>query len=341
MTSLSHPIEVSFLPPGNLPFQGRVGITLAPGRNGPGAAGMHERDLGRDMDRLKGEYGTNVLVSLVPDEEAKRHTGVTREAERRAAEARGISYEHTPIEVGELPDIDVLVSLVVGLYGHVTANRTVVVHDRAGGSRAASIIAALLISQGHAATDAITKMRVLRPKVIEPGQAESLHAVAIRLAERATPILKIVELALMQHGWAYQRHPGATAITTSPEFGGMEMQLLLISFEPRDHLAVIARVADTLAPERRPDIADLLHRINWHTMIGAFEMSMDDGEVRYSASLGAASTQLTTDMVDTLLWEVRSAVQRWSPAIWAVATGRIGPADAMTAPSDVLVSLSS
>jgi protein-tyrosine phosphatase len=336
MTSRSHPIEVHFVPAGDLPLKGRIGFTLAPGRTGPGVAGMHDRDLDADLDRLRLEYGTNVLVSLVTDAEAKARTGVTSDVERRAAESRAMTFHHLPVEAGHLPAVDALVDLVRELHDHVAMGRVVVVHDRAGGGRAATVVAALLASQGHTADDAIAKIRSVRPTSIEPQQAKRLHAVSERLAERATPILSDVESAFDAQGWTYHRVPGATLIKTGFDQKGLQVPLLMLSVERHEQLLVFGRVHTTVAEHGRVAVAELLTRINWALTLGAFEMDLSDGEVRYRNAIDVEGGTLAPLMVVNLVRAATTAVAQYSPAIAAVATGRIRPAEALARPREEL-----
>ena len=65
-TSDSHPIYLDFLDFKWSENNNKLGITLAPGKYQPYAkSGNWQRDLDKDLDRLKKEYNTETLVSLL------------------------------------------------------------------------------------------------------------------------------------------------------------------------------------------------------------------------------------------------------------------------------------
>lgn len=71
--------------------------------------------------------------------------------------------------------------------------------------------------------------------------------------------------------------------------------------------------------ERRPAVAELLTRINYGLILGNFELDLDDGEVRFKASIAgeAPARQQLIPLVAT----VHAQVDRWLPALAAVANG--------------------
>src|SRR5882762_1797645 len=72
-TSDSDPINVAFVEATSFSLPGRIGLTFAPGKKQPfGQTGHWDRDLNTDLSRLSSEYGTNVLVSLIEEDEFER-----------------------------------------------------------------------------------------------------------------------------------------------------------------------------------------------------------------------------------------------------------------------------
>ena len=65
-TSDSHPIYLDFLDFKWSENNNQLGITLAPGKHQPNAlSGNWQRDLHKDLDRLKKEYNIETLVSML------------------------------------------------------------------------------------------------------------------------------------------------------------------------------------------------------------------------------------------------------------------------------------
>lgn len=68
-TSHSHPIRVDQLPENEVAASGRLGMTFAPGMQADALGGYWQRDMATDMRALREEYGTDVLLSLMENEE--------------------------------------------------------------------------------------------------------------------------------------------------------------------------------------------------------------------------------------------------------------------------------
>jgi FAD/FMN-containing dehydrogenase len=64
-TSATHPIRVDFIPKPEHGLAGQLGMTFAPGKKAHGIDGHWDRDLMADLGRLRQEYATDVLVSLI------------------------------------------------------------------------------------------------------------------------------------------------------------------------------------------------------------------------------------------------------------------------------------
>ncbi len=68
-TSATHPIRVDFVPKHFHGLDGQLGMTFAPGKKAQGIDGRWDRDLTADLVRLRKEYATDVLVSLIEEHE--------------------------------------------------------------------------------------------------------------------------------------------------------------------------------------------------------------------------------------------------------------------------------
>jgi len=319
-TSDSHPIDVHFVPDTGLPSKGSVGFTLAPGRKGPGRAGMHDRDLERDVDRLRAHHRVDVVVSLVPDEEAARRTGVTSNVERRAVERSGMVFHHVPAVAGGLPDEAALVRLVRRLRDDVTIGRRVVVHDRAGGGRSAAVIAALLVSVGHSVGDAVAKVRAVRPKAIEASQERMLVGLASRLVVGTSPLLASVEAALKATGGTYQRIAGLCAIEAFATVDGVLVPFAVTTMEDSGWVVVDVPTLLYVPEPARSAVGELLHRLNWSLGTGGFVMDLEDGEVRFRSAQNVGGGTLTPAMLRSHVDVAVPAVAKHRDVIGLVAS---------------------
>jgi hypothetical protein len=67
LTSDNDPICVDFVDPAAHGLPGRLGLALAPGKSIRGLTADWDRDLGKDLARLREHYRTDVLVTLIEE----------------------------------------------------------------------------------------------------------------------------------------------------------------------------------------------------------------------------------------------------------------------------------
>jgi len=161
-TSSSDPIRVDFLDPEAWRLPGRLGLTFAPGKKDPG---RWDRDLEKDLIRLRREFGAHFLACLIEKDEFDL-LEIPDLLQR--ASAHGLETEWFPIpDLGAPPILDGLAKLVDRILAAAAAGRTVVVHCRGGLGRAGLVAAACLVAVGHEPMAAIAAVRSVRPGAIE------------------------------------------------------------------------------------------------------------------------------------------------------------------------------
>ena len=97
-TSKTDPIRVDFLPREACPLPGRIGMTLAPGKNAPG--GNWRRDLEQDLRHLREARAASLLVCLLQEPELSL-LGI--EDLWALSRAEGIRTMHLPIPDSGVP----------------------------------------------------------------------------------------------------------------------------------------------------------------------------------------------------------------------------------------------
>lgn len=167
-TGTSHPLRIADLPLAN----GRLGITLCPGKKGKSVFGAHwDRDLDLDLDVIKG-WGANVVLSLIEDREFDM-LGVPGLGE--AVTSRGIDWCHFPIPDLDAPGdaaMDKWAVISPKLHGILERGGRVLIHCRGGLGRAGAIAALLLTERGWSAPRAISDVRAVRPGAVETPEQE-------------------------------------------------------------------------------------------------------------------------------------------------------------------------
>jgi len=171
-TSDSHPLYVNFIPQEEIPFlKGSLGITFAPGKcQLGGLSGITwQRDLEKDLLRLKDEYKTTTLVTLI---EAHEFIFLNIENLRKKAFELDINSIWFPIKDGSVPNcgdetlakFDAFISYLQTL---LQIGENLVIHCMGGMGRAGLITACLLIKSGKNSSEAIKVVRAHRKGAVE------------------------------------------------------------------------------------------------------------------------------------------------------------------------------
>jgi ADP-ribosyl-[dinitrogen reductase] hydrolase len=185
-TSATHPIRVDFIPKHEHGLAGQLGMTFAPGKKAHGIDGHWDRDLVADLGRLRHEYATDVLVSLIEDHElGKLHI----QGLPATASDAGIALDRFAIPDGGVPaDADQFAELVRRTVKRLEAGKTVVIHCRGGLGRTGVLAAACLRDLGVDADGAIGIVRAARPGTIEnAAQEDFVRQVKLLPLRGATP----------------------------------------------------------------------------------------------------------------------------------------------------------
>lgn len=110
---------------------------------------------------------------------------LTEEAPERFLVEEGFVVHHEPVVDFEAPSPDALARAVAFVRRHLDRDEAVAVHCRAGIGRTGTALAAVLVSLGREARDAIDAVRRRRPGSLETSAQESaVLAFARRLASR-------------------------------------------------------------------------------------------------------------------------------------------------------------
>ena len=163
-TSVSDPLRIAVVTPDGT--QGRIGITLCPGKtDGTARFGPWARDLDLDLDVIQ-HWGATALISLIEDQEFDR---LSVRGLGNAVENRHMEWWHLPIPDGSPPGP--VFETAWGDAGGAIRDRLrsgfdVLIHCRGGLGRAGTIAARLLVELGMRPDEAVRRGVVAR---IVPG----------------------------------------------------------------------------------------------------------------------------------------------------------------------------
>ncbi len=166
-TSDSHPIRTDFIPREALGLPGRLGMTFAPGMKDF----AWDRDVEKDLRRLKEEYGADILVSLMEDFEYDKYEmgGVGEFFE--AAKSASLEVRHFPILDVNVPRPEQsgeYAAYIGDVVADLEAGKSVVAHCRGGIGRTGTVAASVLVGVGHDPDEAISIVREARsPRMLE------------------------------------------------------------------------------------------------------------------------------------------------------------------------------
>ena len=185
-TSVSDPLRIAMVTPDGT--QGRIGITLCPGKTDSSAwSGPWARDLDLDLDVIQ-HWGATALLSLIEDQEFDR---LSVRGLGNAVEHRHMEWWHLPIPDGSPPGP--VFETAWGDAGGAIRDRLrsgfdVVIHCRGGLGRAGTIAARLLVELGMRPDEAVRRVRDARgPGAIEtPAQEAHVMGCGPRAPRRPT-----------------------------------------------------------------------------------------------------------------------------------------------------------
>lgn len=180
-TSNTDPIDVDWLP---IPTPGRIGITLAPGKQSLSYSGAAwQRDLATDLDHLVGHHEVRALACLLEDHE---FAALKIPAYLAEARKRSIEVIRLPIPDGGTPSaMSPLLELVADIRERAARGANVVIHCAAGLGRSGVVGGSVLIAGGMSAPEAIATLhRVRSPNSPESTSQEEYLASVERFCHR-------------------------------------------------------------------------------------------------------------------------------------------------------------
>ena len=125
-------------------------------------------------------------------------------------------------------------------------------------------------------------------------------------------------------------HPARDAWPTA-----IEMPIVLFVPDDGQRIAVYCLIVEGIEPRLRPAVAELVSRANRGLLGGAFEVDVDEGDVRFRSDLDLGGAELDDHQLGAMLTPLLEVnletVEVYSTAIVAVLTGRATPLDAVEA----------
>ena len=173
-TSDSHPLRVDFLPAEIVPTPGRIGLTFAPGKCQAGGSGYWQRDLDKDLTRLREYYRTDILVSLIEEHEFEE---LKIQTMRERAKDYGIEILWFPIRDMSVPaEVEHYATLIEMILSALRTGKTIVAHCMGGLGRTGLVAASILVALGSTADEAISAVKAARSGSLGVSEQEKFVA---------------------------------------------------------------------------------------------------------------------------------------------------------------------
>lgn len=170
VTSDSDPIRVDFLPEQILPSSGRLGMTIAPGKCNIGMQALWQRDLQKDLKRLRHHYRVDLLITLLQPSELGQ-LAIPDLLDQ--IQIHDMQNHWFPIQdFGTPTSMAGLIELVETIWATVNRGKTVVIHCKAGLGRSGLVTASCLVALGYSPEAAFKQVRRARPGSVETSGQE-------------------------------------------------------------------------------------------------------------------------------------------------------------------------
>jgi hypothetical protein len=134
---------------------------------------------------------------------------------------------------------------------------------------------------------------------------------------------------LERSGWDVERHPEEPLLRTVTESRDGTWTSYVRAREGEQQLVFYSVHPRSAPPEQLAEIAEFLHRVNYGTIIGNFELDYGDGEIRFKTSLDVEGEALTDVQLEKLTTYNVGAMGRHVPLIGAVIDGTLTALEAM------------
>ena len=129
---------------------------------------------------------------------------------------------------------------------------------------------------------------------------------------------------LQEDDWSfteYERENGNKWTRSGYTGDNSKFELVLDASEELEILFVYVYFSIKVPEKNRVAVSELINRINYGIRIGNFEFDMNDGEVRYKASIDVEGSELVTQMVRNMVVPCLKTSDKYFPAFMHICYG--------------------
>jgi len=142
-------------------------------------------------------------------------------------------------------------------------------------------------------------------------------------------ILDQVERFLIDDDWKYERNDEYQVIKSGIQGENSNYSLFFLSNEEMNLFAVYAAAENPIPTDKRSSISEFITRANYGMYIGAFEMDMDDGEIRFRMGTDLDLVDFNNELIENMLSSAVRTMDKYYPGLMEVSFSDITPAEAI------------
>jgi hypothetical protein len=139
------------------------------------------------------------------------------------------------------------------------------------------------------------------------------------------PWLTIAQAALEERGLDWADTTDSEVVRADVTADNGSWALFVVAREMENRITVYSQAPWETPEPLRPDMSELITRINFGLPLGNFELDFSDGEIRFKTSLDPGDSVLTTELFEGLLDPNIATMDLYFPALEAVVQGRMTP----------------
>lgn len=128
-------------------------------------------------------------------------------------------------------------------------------------------------------------------------------------------LLDAVEEVLTGDGWQLFPLTDGVGLSTTVRADGATWPFVALVDDEEEVVVCYSVLPRRVPPESRPAVSELLTRTNYGLLVGAFEIDLDDGEVRLRTTLDTAGHNPEPDQIRAVVGRNVAMAERHFPEV--------------------------
>ncbi len=143
------------------------------------------------------------------------------------------------------------------------------------------------------------------------------------------PIFEVMRDFFDEDDWNFVELEGESVLQMGFEGENGRWTCYACAFEESQQFVFYSVCPLAVSPEKSLAMAEYLMKANYGLMVGNFELDFIDGEIRYKSSIDVENEQLTTGLVNNLVYANVLTMDKYLPGIIALINTQLSPSEAI------------